>query len=122
MSERVLGSLSHGLAKFLGSPVQIVDVCIDLAKALLDLDSVVHSRAIFEGVSCLVTNNARALGVSVNIVSELHDCRIELTKRHVFRGVVLGQFNIIKDSIDMLDVKRRNLMLKGMKMVKTGRT
>ena len=75
----MLASLSHGLAKLLGGPVQIVDVCIDLAKAFLDFDRVIHSRAIFEGVSCLVTNNARALGVSVNIVSELHDCRIELT-------------------------------------------
>ena len=75
----MLASLSHGLAKLLGSPVQIDDVCIDLAKAFLDLNSVVHSWAIFEGVSCLVTNNARALGIPVNIVSELHDCRIELT-------------------------------------------
>ena len=54
--------------------------------------------------------------------SELHDCRIELTKRLVFRGVILEQFNVIKDSIDMLDVKGRNLMLKGMKMAESWRT
>ena len=122
MSGRMVASLSHGLAKFLGSPVQIVDVCIDLAKAFLDLDCVVHSWAIFEGVSCLVTNNGRALGVSVNIVSELHDGRIELTKRDIFSGVVLWQLNIIKDSIDMLDVKGRNLMLKGIEMAEMRRT
>ena len=102
--------------------MQIVDVCIDFAKALFDLDSVIHSRAIFEGVASLVTNNARTLGVSVNIVSELHDGRIELTKRDIFSGVILGQFNIIKDSIDMLDVKWRNLMLKSMKMSQSRRT
>ena len=64
--------------------MQIVDVCSDFAKAFFYLDSVFHSRAIFERVASLVTNDARALGVSINIVCELHDGGIELTKRDIF--------------------------------------